>query len=90
MQATKIQNEIYKIFIITFNKFKNIFRRVSNKLPMVYVGLIIDTHNNLIHQGNYSWFFGHCVSSSGGMPANLEYKLFGILLAYLQNRQAIE
>jgi hypothetical protein len=31
---------------------KNTFRRVTNKLPMIYVGSIIDSHENLIHQGN--------------------------------------
>jgi hypothetical protein len=61
MQATKIQNVINKIFIITFNKLKNTFRRVTNKLLMIHVGSIIDRNKNLlIHQGYDSWFFGHC------------------------------
>jgi hypothetical protein len=67
VRATKIQNVIHKIFIFAFNKDKNTFRRVTNKLPMIYVGSVIDIHMNLIRQGNYSWFFGHRISSSGGI-----------------------
>jgi hypothetical protein len=55
---------------------------------MIYVGLIIDRHSFIKEM--ILGFLGTAFPVlEEELPAILEYELFGILLAYLQNRHAI-